>query len=410
MTPYGNSKNVKTSDVFNLYKKPRIQKASRLGYMDFVNDDSIKNILSKMAKPQSRNPKEIDADLHVQQVLPQNLPDDDKTPPYKHIVAVDGSIYNTRDGCFVKCVLLEIDVEAATSSAGTQKAHFTIKDTHIARSFIPFTPFEGQGLDTTLREVVNECLKNELPTCKMLDIDAAGVFSGEQMCVKIGNEGDNLRWWTEPHLGTEYMNLQETLLLFGHATKSNKLNDTLYIHDGPLSLPFYFNTHTVLDKISSFIKERKMSIIGQEKTGRVAEHVFGMSMYDNEYCILTPAYMRRHVLIKPTSSKNTKYGDTHLYGTHIAVGSKRQGFSKTVTGSDGTMALMLPTIETVLIDNNKKKKPLKEIKILDDRPLAMIPFIRGSRYDASLLPIEWCHDATSIPFNSHILEDMVYGR
>jgi hypothetical protein len=188
-------------------------------------------------------------------------------------------------------------------------------------------------------------------------------------------------------IGTAYMTIHETLLLFTgirYFWEKNRtlLPNCLFAKDGPLSIRAQYSK--LVNPIRRFLQFAKNQgypthIIGQEKTGAFAEHLelIGSNAQVGSLFIPNDRYIKEQIQHRP--NRGAPYGKDTNYGAKVFV--RVNHFHQCV--------LNIPTGDYV-------QDPKLSNLIGGDRIFATLPRILSSRFEGALLPIELAHGVASL--------------
>ena len=188
-------------------------------------------------------------------------------------------------------------------------------------------------------------------------------------------------------IGTAYMTIHETLLLFTgirYFWEKNRilLSNCLFAKDGPLSIRAQYSK--LVNPIRRFLQFAKnqgcpVHIIGQEKTGAFAEHLELIGSYPPVGTLFVPndKYIKEQIQHRP--DRGGPYGKDTNYGAKVLV--RINQFHKCV--------LSIPTGDYL-------KDPALSDVIGAQRIFATLPKILSSRFEGALLPIELAHGVASL--------------
>ncbi|MGD9123960.1 MAG: hypothetical protein PVG60_02645, partial [Desulfarculaceae bacterium] len=189
-------------------------------------------------------------------------------------------------------------------------------------------------------------------------------------------------------LAAAYMQVHETLLLFTgiryfwEKNKHSVLANTLFLKDGPLAL--YRQYSKLVIPIRRFIKfvkskNKKIHIVGQEKTGAFVEHfnIVEKKAPNGSYFLPNNEYIRKEIQHK--SERAEPYGSRTNYGNKLFV--KLDDYTHLV--------LTIPTgkyMDSASIDD----------LIGSSKILSTIPALVSYRHECALTPIELANGVASL--------------
>jgi hypothetical protein len=213
-------------------------------------------------------------------------------------------------------------------------------------------------------------------------------------------------------IASAYMLIMEHLMLFtpirlcwGHRDR-RLLSETLFIKDGPLSLRGQYSK--LVPTIRSFLQfarenARPVHIIGQEKTGRFADHLASIVRFAAPhergakpvFAVLSHEYVRREVYRAPDLAN--PYGLRTNWGEKVYFKSDPGAY----------MVLNVPT-GNYCSDQNF---PVTSDLIGLARILATIPSLISHKYEGALFPIELANGISSMSSypSAKILERFLEG-
>jgi hypothetical protein len=188
-------------------------------------------------------------------------------------------------------------------------------------------------------------------------------------------------------LATSYMMVHETLLLFTAVryfwqNQRQVLATCLFVKDGPLSI--YSQYAKLVDPIRRFLAFAKeegwpIHMLGQEKTGRFADHLQLIGKYAPSESIFIPNSNYITEQIQHRFARGKSYGEDTNYGAKVFV--KLSEYHR--------MVLSIPTGKYVA-------NPTYDDLIGADTIFATLPTILSNRYEGALLPIELAHNVASL--------------
>jgi len=188
-------------------------------------------------------------------------------------------------------------------------------------------------------------------------------------------------------IATSYMMVHETLLLFTAVRyfwqqQRQVLTTCLFVKDGPLSI--YSQYAKLVDPIRRFLAFAKeegwpVYMIGQEKTGRFADHLQLIGQHAPSGSIFIPDSTYITEQIQHRFARGKTYGEDTNYGAKVFV--KLNKYHR--------MVLSIPTGKYVANPNYVDL-------IGADTIFATLPTILSNRYEGALLPIELAHNVASL--------------
>jgi len=188
-------------------------------------------------------------------------------------------------------------------------------------------------------------------------------------------------------IATSYMMVHETLLLFTAVRyfwqhQRQVLSTCLFVKDGPLSI--YSQYAKLVDPIRRFLAFAKeegwpIYMMGQEKTGRFADHLQLIGQHAPSGSIFIPDSTYITEQIQHRLSRGKTYGEDTNYGAKVFV--KLNEYHR--------MVLSIPTGKYVA-------NPTYAELIGADTIFATLPTILSNRYEGALLPIELAHSVASL--------------
>jgi hypothetical protein len=194
-----------------------------------------------------------------------------------------------------------------------------------------------------------------------------------------------------------YMNIHETLLLFTGIryyweSSRQTLSECLFVKDGPLSIRAQYSKLVApIRRFLAFAKSQGYSInlIGQEKTGRFADHLQLISKAAPIGSLFIPGdkYIKEQIQHRP--EQGAPYGKDTNYGAKVFV--RLNNYHQ--------MVLNIPT-------GAHQVNPSYSDLIGADRIFATLPTILSNRYEGALLPVELANGVASLSTypSAHILK------
>lgn len=198
-------------------------------------------------------------------------------------------------------------------------------------------------------------------------------------------------------LGTSYMSINETLLLFTGIryfwqTNKGTLSKCLFVKDGPLSIRAQYSK--LVEPIRNFLEFAKkegvnVHILGQEKSGRFYEHLqlIGANAPEGTFFLPGNRYIKEKIQNRP--DQGAPYGKDTNYGAKLFV--KLSSYHQMVLNVPTGQFNADPAIDDLI--------GIKDI-------FASLPSILGNRHEGSLLPVELAHGVASLSTypSAHILK------
>ena len=188
-------------------------------------------------------------------------------------------------------------------------------------------------------------------------------------------------------IATSYMIIHETLLLFTgirHFWETNRsfLSNCLFVKDGPLSIRAQYSKLVApIRRFLDYAREQghPVHIIGQEKTGRFADHLQMIGKQAPVESIFIPnnKYITEEIQHRP--NRGAPYGRDTNYGAKAFV--KMNDYHR--------MVLNITT-------GGYRENPRLSDLIGADRIFATLPTILSNRYEGALLPIELANNIASL--------------
>ena len=406
------------------------ERASRLGHLDVLNSKLVEKLCNSFEAPE---PSITAADamwetmsLDVAAVLPV-------------VFGVDGSIQRIESEippyktlAFVKTALLRID-RYALSQIDKDSPHplalrDILSDSALYHSTVfPLKNVSIQDLNTydAIRQIIFESVKDASLTEEPMETLKWIVYE------KWGNQERHLPEFGCPHcekevatlpydaeegncpncaeplfitdmlgfhlemapdsapdtIATSYMIIHETLMLFTgirHFWETNRsfLSNCLFVKDGPLSIRAQYSKLVApIRRFLDYAREQgcPVHIIGQEKTGRFADHLqlIGKQAPVESIFIPNNKYITEEIQHRP--NRGAPYGRDTNYGAKVFV--KMNDYHQ--------MVLNITT-------GGYKENPRLSNLIGADRIFATLPTILSNRYEGALLPIELANNIASL--------------
>jgi hypothetical protein len=192
---------------------------------------------------------------------------------------------------------------------------------------------------------------------------------------------------TPDTIAKAYMTIHETLLLFTGVRyfweyKRQALDTCLFVKDGPLAL--FSQYSKLVEPIRRFLEFAKAQnqmiyIVGQEKTGRFAEHLELISKFAQPGSFFLPDSTYIAENLQHRTGRRKSYGEDTYYGAKVFI--KLNEYH--------AMVLSIPTGLYVA-------DPTWTDLIGWERICASLPHILSHRYEGALLPLELAHHITSL--------------
>ena len=252
---------------------------------------------------------------------------------------------------------------------------------------------------------MNSSPKFECPHCRKIN-DGMLYDSEKEICSFCGKEillTDVLGFYQNMNeesaqeiVASSYMSIMEHLMLFTairllwDCEDKTLINNTLFIKDGPLTLPSQYAK--LIPNIREFIKfsmdnNRLLNIIACEKSGRFFEHIKYISKYTEElnndeimYKIMTHGYIVNEVY--RIAEQEEEPGHRTRWGERVLV----------KVDSDTFLVLNIPVYEF----KKDKDAPYKNDIVGLDIILNTIPHIISRKYEGALLPVELANGIASL--------------
>jgi hypothetical protein len=415
------------------------ERASKLGHLDVLNSGLVQRLCETF-----EDPKHFDEP-------PNN--DWEKIPstaePLSLIFGVDGSwqavksdLPPIRELAFVKTALLRLD-QYALEQVDKDSPHPLVLRDILAESAMyhatvfPLRNVWLQGMSTyhAIRQIIFESVcdaslnKEPLETLKWIAYEkwdgnskrlplfgcphceenvATLTYDAEEgdcpschghlfLTDMLGFHQDMAPDTASEKVAAAYMNIHETLLLFTgirHYWENSRqtLSECLFIKDGPLTIRAQYSK--LVAPIRRFFEFSKAEghivyLIGQEKTGKFADHLqlIGGAMSDSTLSIPGDKYIKEQIQHRPDQGQ--PYGKDTNYGAKVFV--KLNSYHK--------MVLNVPT-------GGHKKNPKYEDLIGANRIFATLPKILSNRFEGALLPVELANGIASLSTypSAHILK------
>ncbi len=186
---------------------------------------------------------------------------------------------------------------------------------------------------------------------------------------------------------TSYMMIHETLLLLSAVRyfwehQRQILSTCLFVKDGPLSL--YSQYSKLVEPIRRFLAFARgqgcpIYMIGQEKTGRFADHLQLIVQHAPVSSFFIPDTTYISEQIQHRLARGKPYGEDTNYGAKVFV--KLNEYHHMVLSIPTGLYVANPTAGDV---------------IGSDRIFATLPTILSNRFEGALLPIELAHSVASL--------------
>lgn len=405
------------------------ERACRLGHLEVIKSDFVRKIIRSFQDPEP-SAIETPAKWEIQSFDGNPLP---------IIFGIDGSIQiNQYENppqkaiAFVKTALLRLDQYAISQIDKDCPHPFALKDLlsdsalyHATVFPLRHTHVHGMNTYDAIRQIIFDSIRDksdslngevmktlkwlayekwdgkeksislfECPHCEKL---AASLSYNEEegKCSNCGGKlfiTDMLGFHQEmaydaapDSVATAYMNVHETLFLFTairYYWENNRkiLSNCLFVKDGPLMLRAQYSK--LVDPIRRFFvfaeaRGHPIHIIGQEKTGRFADHLQLIKKQAEDKSIFIPEnkYIDECIQFRP--SRGGPYGEKTNYGNKVFV--KLNNYH--------SMILNIPRYS---------EKPSSSDLLGSDRIFATLPKILSNRYEGALLPVELAHGIASL--------------
>jgi len=414
------------------------ERASRLGHLDVLNSDLVKNIRESFEDQRPGTPPP--------QAAWEPLPVGGEPLPV--IYAVDGSLQVLEDDAppyksvaYVKTALLKIDQDELSKIDKVSPHPFALRDLLADAAQYHATLFplrnvtvSGTSNYDTVRKIVFDSFcdpslerevietfkwlayekwdgaEKELPLfqCPHCDQTVATLpYDAEQgrcpVCMghlfvtdMLGFHLDMVTESAPNTIATTYMSVHETLLLFTGIRlfwERNKemLRYSLFVKDGPLSIRAQYSK--LVNPIRRFLVHARdrgypIHIIGQEKSGTFYDHLqlIGTAAPNGSFFIPGDRYVKEQIQNRP--DRGAPYGRDTNYAAKVFV--KLNDYDK--------MIINIPTGEFVV-------DPKEGTLLGGERIFATLPTILSSRFEGALLPVELAHGLASLSTypSGHIL-------
>jgi len=412
------------------------ERASKLGHLEVLKSPLVQELVKNFEEPSEvelnapvdwesipTNGEQLDIIFSVDGSI-QTI--EDKTPPYKALA-------------FVKTALMKIDQVGLGRIDKVTPHPFALRDLMTDAALYHATVFPlrhvkvpGLTVYDAVRQTIFESVKDSslngepMETLKWLVYEK---WSGEKKnleefqcphagceskqatlpydteegtCSKCGNKlyiTDMLGFHLDmaenaasDSVGTAYMNIHETLLLFtGIRFFWNNNKDTLkrclFFKDGPLQIRAQYSK--LVAPIRRFLAHAykmgvPINVVGQEKTGYFVEHLdlIGRNATKGQLFIPDHKYICEQIQHRPASGE--PYGKGTNYGAKIfLILDERHRFVLTLPVTTGNMKnfILNPQIENLI--------GLPNI-------IATLPTILSNRHENALLPIELANSIASL--------------
>ena len=407
------------------------ERASRLGHLEVLKSDLVRQLCERFED----NTVDVPTTASVWEPLPTG------GKPLPIVFGVDGSLQVVTSEvpphmalAFIKTALLAVDQYALARLDKDAPHPFALRDilsksAQFHATVFPLRHVSVPGLRNydAIRQIVFESLKDssldgepfetlkwliyekwsergrdlapfQCPHCEQ-EVATLAYDADEGICPNPACRGnlfvtDFLGFHQEmapdsapDSIATSYMMVHETLLLFTAVRyfwehQRQVLATCLFVKDGPLSI--YSQYAKLVDPIRRFLafaKEQGYSIymIGQEKTGRFADHLqlIGRDATSGSMFIPDSTYISEQ--IQHRFSRGKTYGEDTNYGAKVFV--KLNEYHH--------MVLSVPTGKYIA-------NPTYADLIGADTIFATLPTILSNRYEGALLPIELAHSVASL--------------
>lgn len=412
------------------------ERASKLGHLEVLKSPLVRELVKNFEEPSEVainapvnwesipfNGEKLDIIFSVDGSI-QTI--EDKTPPYKALA-------------FVKTALMKIDQVALSRIDKVTPHPFALRDLMTDAALYHATVFPlrhvkvpGLTVYNAVRQTIFESVKDSslngepMETLKWLAYEK---WSGEKkkleefqcphdkcgskhatlpydaeegVCSNCGNKlyiTDMLGFHLDmaedaasDSVGTAYMNIHETLLLFtGIRFFWNNNKDTLkrclFFKDGPLQIRAQYSK--LVAPIRRFLSHAykigvPINLVGQEKTGYFIEHLDLIGRNANKGQIFIPdhKYICEQIQHRPASGE--PYGKDTNYGAKIfLILDERHRFVFTVPITTGNMKDFILNPESDMLIG------LANI-------LATLPTVLSNRHENALIPIELANSIASL--------------
>lgn len=188
-------------------------------------------------------------------------------------------------------------------------------------------------------------------------------------------------------IATSYMSIHETLFLFTGIryfweNQKQALSTCLFVKDGPLSIRAQYSKLVApIRRFLAFAKQQgcMIHIIGQEKTGKFADHLLLIGKQAPVGTLFIPSNAYIIEQIQHRTMHGAPYGRDTNYGAKVFV--KMNQYHQ--------MVLNIPTGDYV-------ESPTYTDLIGADEIFATLPKILSNRFEGALLPVELAHSVASL--------------
>lgn len=417
------------------------ERASKIGHLDVIKSDLARKLVAIFESRDSQTKYDISSWERIPSI----------GRPLKFIFSVDGSFQSTeskkpykRIG-FVKTALLMLDVPAISRIDKKFPHPMLVKELLTDSALTHSTVFPLQNVSIpgltnyhTIRKIVFDSIKDPSPPlnsgpmetlkwiayqkwdgvrknttnfqCPHCEKDIATLAYDSEVgdCPNPKCNGSlYLTDWFGFHqvmapdsapdsVGTDYMNIHETLLLFTiirlfWENKRDILPECLFVKDGSLAIRAQYSK--LVNPIRIFLQYARdagynVNILGQEKSGRFFDHLelIGTDAPSGHIFIPGDPYTKQEIQQRPNTG--APYGKDTNYGAKVFV--KYNEYHK--------MVLNIPTGRHI---PNPKYSDL----IGADNIFATLPTLLSYRHEGALLPIELAHGIASLSTypSAHIL-------
>jgi hypothetical protein len=405
--------------------------ASRVGHLEVLKSDLVKKLCESF---ESTSDSTFLPSL-AWEILPS------EGTPLPIVFGIDGSLqvikgdtFPEKALAFVKTALLRIDQYALSQIDKDTPHPFALRDVLAKSALYHSTVFPlrnviipGMSTYDAIRQIIFESLKDsslegqpmetlkwivyekwdghrkslplfQCPHCEK-DVATLPYDAEEGICPNPDCKGklfvtDMLGFHQEMTLdsapdtvATSYMTIHETLLFFTGIryyweNQKQLLPTCLFVKDGPLSIRAQYSKLVApIRRFLAFAKEQgyAVHIIGQEKTGKFADHLqlIGKQAPTGSLFIPSTTYIREQ--IQHRTSGGAPYGKDTNYGAKVFV--KVNEYHQ--------MVLNIPT-------GNYVEVPTYSDLIGANKIFSTLPKILSNRYEGALLPIELAHSIASL--------------
>lgn len=412
------------------------ERASKLGHLEVLKSPLVKELVKNFEEPSE---VELNAPVNWESIPPNGEKLD-------IIFSVDGSIQTIEDKtpphkalAFVKTALMKIDQVALGRIDKVTPHPFALRDLMTDAALYHATVFPlrhvkvpGLTVYDAVRQTIFESVKDSslngepMETLKWLAYEKwsdekknleefqcpHGICrsnhatlpydSEEGSCPECGNKiyiTDMLSFHLDmaedaasDSVGTAYMNIHETLLLFTGIRffwNNNKetLKRCLFFKDGPLQIRAQYSK--LVAPIRRFLAYAykigiPINLVGQEKTGYFVEHLdlIGRNASKGQLFIPDHKYICEQIQHRPAIGE--PYGKDTNYGAKIfLILDERHHFVFTVPITTGNMKSFI-------------LNPQSDMLIGLANILATIPSVLSNRHENALMPIELANSIASL--------------